>query len=370
VSALSGLRVLDLTRLLPGGYCTLLLADHGADVIKVEDTGAGDYARADPPAFASLNRGKRSIQLDLKSDGGRAAFLRLVADADVVIESFRPGVMDRLGVGYDVLREARPSLVYCAISGYGQDGPLAARAGHDLNYLARTGVLALSGEGDGPPVQASAQVADLAGGALMAAFGIMAALRSGAGQFVDISMADGALSLLAMPFAGMLAGGDVPRRGELMLGGRLLCYRPYRAADGWVSMGALEPKFWAAFCRGVGREDLVSHQFDAPGSDAHREVEAVIAERTRAEWEAFNAEHDCCLEPALEPDEVVRDEQVVARGMVVDGLLATPVRLSGTPADYARGGPPGLGEHTAEVLTEAGYDESEIDALKASGAVK
>jgi alpha-methylacyl-CoA racemase len=370
VSSLSGLRVLDLTRLLPGGYCTLLLADHGADVIKVEDTGAGDYARADPPSFASLNRGKRSIQLDLKSERGRLAFLRLAAAADVVIESFRPGVMGRLGVGFDVLREANPSLVYCAITGYGQDGPLRLRAGHDLNYLARAGVLALSGEGDGPPVQAAAQIADVAGGALMAAFGILAALRSGEGQLVDISMADGALSLLAMPVAGLLAGEAVPRRGELMLGGRLLCYRPYRAADGWVSMGALEPKFWAAFCRGVERDDLIEHQFDAPGSPAHAEVEAVIAARTRAEWEAFNAEHDCCLEPVLELDEVVSGEHVRARGMVARGLLATPVKLSATPGDSRRGPPPGLGEHTDEVLGEAGYDASEIAALRGAGAVK
>src|SRR4051794_12335985 len=166
-SALAGVRVLDLTRLLPGGFCTLLLADFGADVIKVEDTGAGDYARADPPSFAALNRGKRSIQLDLKADAGREAFLRLARDADVVVESFRPGVMDRLGVGWDVLRELNPRLVYCAITGYGQDGPLSGRAGHDLNYLARAGVLALSES----PVQTSVQIADVAGGALMAAFG-------------------------------------------------------------------------------------------------------------------------------------------------------------------------------------------------------
>jgi crotonobetainyl-CoA:carnitine CoA-transferase CaiB-like acyl-CoA transferase len=367
--ALSGLRVLDLTRLLPGGYCTLLFADHGADVIKVEDTGAGDYARADPASFASLNRGKRSIQLNLKSEGGRMAFLRLAAGADVVIESFRPGVMDRLGVGYDVLREARPSLVYCAITGYGQDGPLRARAGHDLNYLARTGVLALSGDADGPPVMAAAQIADVAGGALMAAFGVLAALRSGEGQFVDISMADGALSLLAMPFAGMLASGDVPRRGSPVLGGRLLCYRVYACADGYVSLGALEPKFWAAFCRGVGRPDLIASQFDPPGSDAHREVSTILASRSRAEWDAFNAEHDCCLEPVLELDEVAHDEQVLTRGMIADGLLATPVRLSETPAS-SRGAPPGLGEHTAEVLAEAGYDASEIAALQASGAAR
>ena len=370
MSALDGLRVLDLTRLLPGGYCTLLLADHGADVVKVEDTGAGDYARADPPVFASLNRGKRSIQLDLKSPGGRDALLRLVRDADVLVESFRPGVLDRLGVGFSVLRDVNPRLVYCAITGYGQDGPLRARAGHDINYLARTGVLALSGEADGPPVQAAAQIADIAGGALMAAFGIMAALRSGEGQFVDISMADGALSLLAMPAAVQMARGEEQRRGEQILGGRLLCYRPYACADGYVSMGALEPKFWAAFCRGVGREDLIEHQFEPPGSPAHAEVETVLASRTRAEWEAFNAEHDCCLEPVLELEEALEDEQIRARGMVAGALLATPVKLSETPADYERGGPPGLGEHTGEVLAAAGYGAEEIAALREAGAAK
>jgi crotonobetainyl-CoA:carnitine CoA-transferase CaiB-like acyl-CoA transferase len=191
------------------------------------------------------------------------------------------------------------------------------------------------------------QIADVAGGALMAAFGILAALRSGQGQFVDIAMADGALSLLAMPAAQTLAGGQVPRRGEHVLAGRLLCYRPYPCADGWVSVGALEPKFWAAFCHGVERPDLVAHQFDPPGSPAHAEVEAILAARTRAEWEAFNAAHDCCLEPVLELDEALADAR--QRGMVDGDTLANPIRLSETPAQ--RGGPPpGLGEHSGEVL--------------------
>ncbi len=362
-AALAGVRVLDLTRLLPGPFCSLLLADFGADVIKVEDLGAGDYARADPAAFAAINRGKRSVRLDLKSGGGREAFLALVRGSQVVLESFRPGVMDRLGVGWERLRQENPALVYCAITGYGQDGPLRDRAGHDLNYLARAGLLGLSGEADGPPVQSAGQIADVGGGALTAAFGILAALRSGEGQLVDVSMADGALSWLSM-----LAPQPSATRGSLVLGGGILCYRPYRCADGYVALGALEPKFFAAFCSGVGREDLLAHQFDPPGSDAHAEVAAIFLKRTRAEWEAFNAVHDCCLEPVQDWAEALADPHFAAREMVLDGALGTPVKLSATPGDVSRAAP-GPGEHTDEVLAEAGYDATAIAALRAAGAI-
>jgi alpha-methylacyl-CoA racemase len=394
VSALEGIRVLDLSRLLPGGFCSLLLADFGADVIKVEDTGMGDYVRwaaprhegADPSAggamFLALNRGKRSVRIDLKTDAGRDVLLRLARDADVLLESFRPGVMDRLGAGYERLRAENPRLVYCAITGYGQYGPYAGRAGHDTNYLARTGLLGLTGDTGGPPVQAAGQIADVGGGALMAAFGILAALRerdrSGAGQLVDVSMSDGALSWLAMVAARYLADGRTPRRGATELAGGLLCYRPYRCADGWVALGALEPKFWRAWCAGVGREDLVERQFEPVGSDLHRDVEAVFASRTRAQWEAFNDEHDCCLEPVLELDEALESELVRAREMVVAveqpgagpvRLLGTPVKLSRTPADPARAGGPPLGADTDAVLAEAGYSAGEVAALKQAGAV-
>jgi alpha-methylacyl-CoA racemase len=392
---LSGVRVLDLSRLLPGGFCSLLLADFGADVVKVEDTGMGDYVRWSPPyyegaddsakgaLFLALNRNKRSIRIDLKTDGGREALLRLVAGADVLIDGFRPGVLDRLGVGHDTLRAANGGLVICAITGYGQDGPLRDRSGHDMNYLGLIGLLGLTGEAGGPPVQAAGQIADIGGGALMAAFGIMAALhhrdRTGEGQVVDVSMADGALSWMAMVAARHFADGAVPRRGGLELAGSLVCYRPYQCADGWVTLGALEPKFWQAWCRGVGREDLVERQFERAGSAAHVEVQSIFMERTRAQWEAFAGEHDCCLEPVLDLGEALDSELVRARGMVVEHeqpgaertvrLLGVPVKLSETPGDTAQRPGPALGEHTAEVLAAAGYGPEEIAALEASGAV-
>ncbi len=392
---LEGIRVLDLSRLLPGGFCSLLLADFGADVLKVEDTGMGDYIRWSPPyyegthestrsaLFLSLNRNKRSIRLDLKSEGGRDVLLRLVSEYDVVLESFRPGVLDRLGVGYERMREENPGIVYCAISGYGQDGPKRDASGHDMNYLGLIGLLGLTGELGGEPVQAAGQIADLGGGALMAAFGILAALRerdgSGEGQMVDVSMADGALSWLAMVAGAHFADGSVPRRGELPLAGSLICYRPYECADGWVSLGALEPKFWQAWCRGVGREELIAVQFERPGSAAHAQVQEIFRERTRAQWEAFALQHDCCLEPVLELDEALDSELVRAREMVVAidqpgaekpvRQLGIPVKLTRTPGEHARLPGPALGEHTEEVLLAAGYAPGEISELLAGGAV-
>ena len=321
--------------------------------------------------------------MNLKHDRGKEVLLRLVREHDVLLESFRPGVMDRLGVGYERLREENPGLVYCAVSGYGQDGPFRDRSGHDMNYLGLVGLLGLTGERDGPPIQAAGQIADIGGGALMAALGILVALRererSGEGQLVDVSMADGSLSWLAMVAARYFAEGKVPRRGEIELAGGLVCYRPYQCADGWVTLGALEPKFWQAWCRGVGREDLIERQFEAPGGDAHRDVGAIFMERTRAEWQAFASEHDCCLEPVLDLDEALSSPLVAEREMVVGldqpgvdepvRLLGAPVKLSRTPADTNRLPGPVLGEHTEDVLRAAGYSDEEIASLLSDGAV-
>jgi alpha-methylacyl-CoA racemase len=391
--ALADIKVLDLSRLLPGGFCSLLLADFGADVLKVEDTGMGDYVRWSPPyhdgaedsaksaLFLSLNRGKRSIRLNLKEDAGREVLLKLARRCDVLLESFRPGVMERLGVGPERLSDENPRLVYCSISGYGQDGPYTARSGHDMNYLGLNGLLGLTGEPDGPPVQPAGQIADLGGGALMGAFGILAALRererSGRGQIVDVSMFDGSLSWLAMVAARYLCDGVVPGRGELDLAGGLICYRPYACRDGWVTLAALEPKFWLEWCRGVGREDLVDRQFDSPGSEAHAELERIFLERTRDEWREFAARHDCCLEPVLALDEALESELVRAREMVAeidqpgtDGVrvLGVPVKLSRTPGAPAGPGP-ALGQHTDEVLRALGYSAGDLASLRESGAV-
>lgn len=392
---LSDIRILDLTRLLPGPFCSQILADFGAEVIKVEDTGVGDYIRLAPPfhegdeakadgtasaLFLSLNRNKQSIRLDLKSEGGRDAFMRLVETADVVLEGFRPGVMDRLGVGYGTLSELNPGLIFCSISGYGQDGPYRERASHDLNYLAATGLLDMSGPADGPPIQSPTQIGDLGGGAMSAAIGIMSALfekaRSGKGQMVDISMTDGVLSWLALESGRYFADGTSPERGGIELGGSLACYLTYEAADGYVSCGALEPKFWKVFCEAAGRPDLIEHQFDRPGSEGHGKVAEVFRSRTRDQWKEFNDEYNCCIEPILTLGEALESELFEKRGMVVEfdqpGIgpvrqVGNPIKLSRTPS-RPPGPAPAFGGDTARVLLEAGFSEEDVRALLESGA--
>ena len=346
---LDGIRVLDLTRLLPGAYCTQLLADMGADVVKVEEPERGDYMRWMPPLvdgqsvlFEALNRGKRSVTLDLKSDAGREAMLRLVDTARVLVEGNRPGVMERLGLGWGTLHERNPRLVMCSITGYGQTGPFAQRAGHDLNYMAIAGALGLNGPRDGAPIPLSVQVADIGGGGLQAAVAILGAMleveRGGEARRLDVSMTDGAAGFLALAFAAHAAGEEV-RRGDQRLAGRYACYRVYECADGrFYSVGALEPKFWAALCAAFDRPDLVERQF-SESLETQRQVEAIFKSRTRDEWQRRLDGVDACCEPVLDLDEVASHPQIAARGVLERSR---------------RGRAPRLGEHTEQLLREAG----------------
>lgn len=377
---LEGIRVLDLSRLLPGPYCSLILADMGADVVKVEEPGRGDYMRWVPPlkdgqavAFNAVNRNKRSITLNLKSERGRALFLKLVAHADVVIESNRPGVIDRLGLGWDVLREANPKLVLCSITGYGQTGPYALRAGHDLNYTAIAGALSLNTEPGGAPHPLGVLVGDIGAGAQGAATAILGALldvqRGGDGRHLDVSMTDGTLAWLAIPLA-QLEGQAQPAEG-LRSTGRYACYRVYGCADGrHYSVAATEPKFWQALCEAIGRPDLVSHQFDEGDAQLalQRELETVFASRTRAEWQQVFGDLDVCAEPVLDLKEALEHPQILARQLVLDlqtGLEIAPAVRMGE--GWRRRDAPHLGQHTAEILAEAGVGAEELEALYQDG---
>lgn len=355
MQALEGIRVLDATRLLPGALATQYLADFGADVIKIEQPGVGDYARhlfaegGENPVFTATNLGKRSVELDLKDAAGREAFLALARTADVLIESFRPGVMDRLGVGYEVLREVNPRLIYVALTGYGQSSPLRNAAGHDINYLAVSGVLDLIGPGSGAPVVPNVQIADIAGGAMQAAMGILLALvareRTGEGQFVDVSMTRGAANLTALPLAQFRATGQEPRRGAGILSGEYACYAVYRCRDErYVAVGALEPKFWESLCRALGLAELIPVQY-AP--DRQIELKQKLAEvfqtKDAPKWALELETHDCCVT-------LVRTvSESAGCGWLLVGRPAPG--LSGTPGRRGASAPK-LGEHTREVLGE------------------
>lgn len=383
-SPLDGVRVLDLTRLLPGPVCSLHLGDLGADVIKIEDTGNGDYMPA--AARAIINRNKRGLRLDLKSAGGKNAFLALAATADVVMEGFRPGVMERLGVGYADLARLNPRIVYCRITGYGQDGPFRDLAGHDLNYCGYAGAADQMGADAATPALSNLPVADLMGGSLTAAMGILAALfdaaRSGQGREVDIALADGVLAHAVMPLATLATEGCTRPAGTDTLTGGLPCYAQYATADGrFLAVGALERKFWDAFCAQLGRPDLqeLHRTRDIDKAEwVRRELAAIIGSRSLAYWtEEFRAT-DCCVSPVLKLEESLQLEQFRARGMVHETVhptygavtqVACPVKMSGYEFSI-RMPAPQPGEHNDVILREAGLTPAEIDALKASGAVK
>lgn len=390
MGSLESLRVLDLTRLQPGNYATMVMADLGADVIKVEEPGRGDYVRWSPPMVGSMsaahlvvNRNKRSVTLNLKKPEGPDLLIRLVEKADVLMEAFRPGVMDRLGVGYERLSEVNPRLVYAAITGFGQDGPYKDRVGHDINYIAVAGILEKTGPAGGPPVLPSVQIADLSG-AMMAVIGVLAAIyrrnETDRGEFVDISMMDVAHSWLAIHLASWFAGQPEMERGNGVLNGGLPFYRVYECADGkYLSVGALEPQFWSALCTAIGHEELIGEQLSAPHrrAEIHEILEETFRTKPRDEWVEALAARDTCVAPVNDFEEMSRDPQVVARGLLVDqelpetGIfknLGLALHLKNHPGSLRRPAP-GLGEHNAEVYGEIGVGEKDLESLGASGAV-
>jgi len=384
--ALEGIRVLDLSRMLPGPYCSMMLGDLGAEVIKIEEPKIGDPTRHSPPMiegqsapFAQVNRNKKSIAIDLKQAAGRDIFLKLASTADCVLEQFRPGVVDRLGINYDAVAAVNPRIVYCSLTGFGQDGPHRERSGHDLNYLALSGVLGLTTDERGKPVIPGVQVADLAGG-MIAGFAILAALlareRTGRGQYVDVSMFDVMLSMLPIPAANQFAGNALPVGGKYVLSGAYPFYNVYETRDGkFMTLGALEPKFWANFCRKVGREDLTPRQFDSgeKRADLFEAVRAVFKTRAQAEWIELMLDADCCCEPVLSMAEAFDHAQTRARGMVraSQGLteqLGFSYKLSDTPPGEESSAPK-LGEHTDGLLAALGISDDERDRLRQAGVI-
>ncbi len=379
---LAGVKVVDLSRLFPGPYCTLLLADLGADVVRVEDHKGGDMVRHLPPhasdgqgvTFHALNRGKRSVALDLRSDDGKAALRQLLAHADVLVESFRPGVLERMGFAPEALLEANPRLVVCRISGYGQDGPDRLRAGHDINYAARAGVLGMMKE----PAVLPVQVADLVGGSWPAALQIVSALfareHTRRGSVIDVSMTEGAHAMLVMPLARHASSSEAVGAGNDILAGAVPCYGVYPTKDGHLAVGALEPKFWLGFTSALGLEELRDQGFalDDEGELVRARVTAKLAEKTTAEWEEFFRAHDVCVEPVRAPEDVGRwDPQLATRGVatIVDvggeriPLPRTPLRLSQAAERPA----PMLGQDTREVLLGWGVDHDVVERAVPEG---
>lgn len=384
MSYLTGVIVLDATRLLPGAFCTQILADLGARVIKIEDTGQGDYMRYAPPYvagesafFRSLNRGKESIRVNLKHEKGKGVLLQLVKKGDVFVESFRPGVLERLGAGFRQLSQVNSKLIYCAITGYGQTGPRKDQAGHDCNYMALAGALHLMGKRGGPPIVPGLQIADMAGGGMFGVIGILAALHkrgvSGEGSFVDTAMAEGALFWVG-PYLGMAQAGDPLHRGDLPLSGKLPNYEVYETKDGrFMALGALEPKFWQNFLRAAGLgNDPIPGFLEAGSGEAREKLEALFKTRTQAEWVELLKGSDACCEPVEHPSQAVEEAQFRARGMFVQtegddfvyvrAPVADPMSVPKTP-------PPKLGEQTDQVLLELGFSPGELAALRKEGAV-
>jgi crotonobetainyl-CoA:carnitine CoA-transferase CaiB-like acyl-CoA transferase len=377
--ALSGITVLDLSRMLPGPYASMILADHGARVIAIEDR----RFMADDLFIDTVNRNKEHISLNLKHADGQKIFRQLLQGADVVMEGFRPGVVNRLGVDYDSVRRVNPGIIYCAITGYGQTGPLRDRAGHDVNYMAQAGVLDLVGEKDRPPAIPAVQIADIAGGGLNAAIGILLALfareKTGQGQYIDISMTDGILGLLSLPLYTMQRRGRAPERGDTALSHRYACYNVYETKDGrFISVGAVENRFWEKLCRSLEVPEFGSLQYD---EDRREEITVtlrrIFQSKTLGDWEEILTDVDACWAPVRTIEEVLNEPLFREREMVVENegkgspqkpLLGIPVKLNLT-AGSIRSAPVSFGQNTRDILQELGYEEEDIARLAKDGVI-
>jgi len=400
--ALEGIRILDLSRLVPGAFCTMLLADLGAEVLKIEAPDIGEFWGASglskgeekrkEAAYYAPDRNKKSIILNLKSEAGREIFYRLSERADVVVEGFRPGVARRLGIDYQTISNLNPRIVYCSLSGYGQDGPYHAFPGHDVNYISMAGILDLIGAAGGLPAIPLNLIADFAGAALYGALGISVALvarnKTGRGQYVDVAYTDGALSLMTWLACAYFLNGSVLKRGETWLHGAYPYYAVYETKDGkYISIGCLEPHFWERLCRCLGKEEFIpyhfawEHTFQKPEDGKWDEIRACLKQifltKTRDEWFDLLISHDVPVGKVYTMDEVFGDPQVLHRQMVIEvehptfgkvKQVGIAPKLSGTPGKV-RSLSPLPGEHTYEVLQELGYKAEQIENLRQAGVV-
>jgi crotonobetainyl-CoA:carnitine CoA-transferase CaiB-like acyl-CoA transferase len=377
--ALEGIKIIDLSRMLPGPYCSMILADHGARVIAIEDK----RFMADDLLISPVNRNKDHMTLNLKTGEAKEIFFRLMRNADVLMEGFRPGVTKRLGIDYEALKKINPRIIYCSITGYGQDGPYRDMAGHDVNYLSFSGVLDLIGEKDGPPCIPGIQIADLVGGGMNAAIGILLALvaraRTGEGQYIDISMTDGMVGLLPIPLHLLQKDGRVPSRSDTLLSHRYACYNVYETADGrYISIGAVENRFWMNLCELLGVPEYGALQYD---EDRREELldflRKTFKKKTLDEWIAVLGERDVCWGKVQNITEALNEKLFAARGMVREikdkggisrAVLGIPIKLSETPGSI-RTAPVEFGESTKKILEEIGYTEREIEGFVKKGVV-
>jgi crotonobetainyl-CoA:carnitine CoA-transferase CaiB-like acyl-CoA transferase len=388
---LKGVKVLDLSRLLPGPYCTLLMADYGAEVIKIEEPGKGDYIRWRQPAIGdigarhlTINRNKKSIELNLKSVEGKEIFIKMAAEADVILESFRPGVMERLGLGYKVISKVNDGIVYCSLTGYGQTGPYSHLPGHDINYIGYSGILGLIGEKDGKPVIPGVQIADLGGGALMALSGICMALlnkeRTGKGQYIDVSMMDGSVTWLYAAVSDFFASAKVPDRGNNRLDGFYACYNIYETKDKkFLAIGANELKFWKRICELIEKPEWIElHEGTQPIQEQlKKELSLLFMQKVQKEWLDLLAFEDTCVGPVNDIDEIFLDPQIKSRGLFPEmdhpaagkiRQIGFPIKFSDTPGKiYSHA--PSLGEHTDDILLNLEYSKDRIDSFREKGVI-